>query len=284
MTRQDVTARIFIVIPVYGRLEYTKRFLSSTNDAFPEEYDVVFIIVDDSPENEHGSLLSTNINIVKGTGDLYWGGGINRGVEFLERNYPPVESDLVAFANNDVTLTKDLIANLLVSVAGKERWLIHPMLRDQDENYLSPGSQLKLWLPFITRRILSVGEGLVRADFLSARFMLMNRSVLHELGGVTPTLPHYGGDNEFSYRAKKLGIGVFVDTDHVISVDERATGLKVSSVRSFGNFIRSFYSIKSPHCIKYRYVFCRSFFGPIASSIITVGMFFKSMIQFMVRR
>ena len=66
---------IYILVPVFKRLNKTELFLNSVQMAIKEPYKV--LLIDDSPEYEHVTSLSQRkeVDVIKGTGDLYWGGG-----------------------------------------------------------------------------------------------------------------------------------------------------------------------------------------------------------------
>lgn len=276
---------IYILVPVYKRLEETILFVASIESTFASEY--MLIITDDSPDYEHYNYFSSNSNItvVKGNGELYWGGGINACIEFLASNVSPRDGDIVVFANNDVTLGEGFYNELVPRLSGRQRdCILHPVLYDQDGRRLVAGSKIVAWLPFITRHDCLYGDELIEVDIASARFLAMRYETLRKVGGINKKLPHYGGDNDFVLRAKNIGIKTFVVRGMVCKVDEQDTGVKVSNAVDFKEFYLSFFSIKSPNAIKYRYRFVKSHFGPLYSTLIVVGMTFKAWVGYVVSR
>lgn len=276
---------IYILVPVYKRLEETLQFIASIEANFASEY--TMIITDDSPDYEHYNYFSSNSNIVvvKGNGELYWGGGINTCIEYLLANLNPKNGDIVVFANNDVTLGVGFYDELVQRLSGKQSdCILHPVLYDHDGSRLVAGSKILAWFPFVTRHDCLYDGELIEVDIASARFLAMRYETLRKVGCINKKLPHYGGDNDFVLRAKGIGVKTFVVSGMVCSVDERDTGVKLSNAVDVKEFCLSFFSIKSPNSIKYRYRFVGSHFGPMCSTLIVVGMTVKAWVGYFVSR
>ncbi len=220
---------------------------------------------------------------MKGTGELYWGGGINLGIGFLYATYKVKPEDTIVFANNDVILDENAFVNLYKELEKGIGSLVHPVLVDQTGKKISAGSRVLCWLPFLTKHECGDSLNKVRVDLASARFLMFTSQALNKLKGINPKLPHYGGDNDFTLRAKEHGINTYIVPQAVCYVDESETGDKVDNFKNYKAFLKSFFNIKSPNCIKYRYHFVSTHFNPLASVLIVFTMTIKSTLHFLIK-
>lgn len=274
---------VYIIVPVFKRLEKTIAFLESLQVSISDAYHVV--LVDDSPEYEHFNFINgeINISVAKGNGYLYWGGGINEGLNYLNKKFIVGEQDIIIFANNDILLDKNAFTELNSLFKKDSNRILHPKLIDQVGNVISAGSKIVMWFPFITDHRINESSNLNLVDIASARFLMFSGKTLSILGGVNDLLPHYGGDNDFTYRAKKLGINTYIVSSAICYVDESETGEKASNMNGFVELLKSFKSIKSPNSIEYRYKFVSSHFNPIFSVAIVFSMTVKSVLAYLLK-
>ena len=63
-------------------------------------------------------------------------------------------------------------------------------------------------------------------DFMTQRFLFAPRKIFDLVGNYNQKiLPHYGGDDEFTFRMKKKGIRVLLDPTFYVFIDDTDTGL-----------------------------------------------------------
>lgn len=85
-----------------------------------------------------------------------------------------------------------------------------------------------------------------RINCLSTRGLFLRASDFKDIGGFYPRiLPHYLSDYEFTIRAYRKGFSLRVEPFLEILVNEETTGYHSFQVRSFGDFIKKFFSKKS---------------------------------------
>ena len=102
---------IYVVIPVFNRLEKTKSIISCLREQTAKDFIHTIIIDDGSTDGTREWLMEQNdIKTIKGTGNLLWGGAVNLAFNYLEKiaNY----KDWVLLINNDVVIEKDYIKNI----------------------------------------------------------------------------------------------------------------------------------------------------------------------------
>ncbi len=275
---------IYILVPVFRRLNETKKFLASLEIAAPGPYRV--IVTDDSPDYEHFNYYKQDsaVSVVKGNGELYWGGGINLCISFLQDKFQVNSDDIIVFANNDIEVKEDMIGVMTSLLKENDKAIYHPRIIDQTGKLISPGSRVTFWPLFITKHELEFTTELLPVDLASARFLMFTFQTLIELEGIDKKLPHYQGDNDFTLRAKKMGIPTFIVSRALCQVDESETGDKINNIIGFRAFFKSYGSIKSPNSIKYRYRFISNHFSPLKSFFIVLAMSIKSFILFLLKR
>lgn len=270
---------IYLLVPVFKRLNLTTRLVASLDAYLPEQY--TLIISDDDPEYGHLDIYSEepHVHVVLGNGSLYWGGGINNCIEYLQDNFSVDSADIVAFVNNDVTIDAQTFGQLnAILEKHANQAIVHPVIYDEKGKRVVAGSQIACWFPFLTRHdtALVTGENAVQIDLASARFLMMNYQVLQTVGIINPKLPHYGGDNDFVLRAKQLGIPSFIVGSSCCYVDEAETGDKVGNMAGIKTLAKSFFNIKSPNSIKYRYRFVNSHMNAIFAAAVVLSMSLKA--------
>lgn len=110
-----------IIIPIYNRLEVTKNGLSNlykaldvfnTDDTFKSRLKFEVIIVDDGSSDgsyEWIEMNYPNVYLLRGNGDLWWSGAINKGAKF---SISTLKADYVLLWNDDTVCDIDYFIEL----------------------------------------------------------------------------------------------------------------------------------------------------------------------------
>jgi GT2 family glycosyltransferase len=251
---------LYIIVPVFNRLSSTKRFLASLSMQAYKNYTVI-IVNDGSTDNTEEYLRNYHpeVHIVNGNGELFWGGSINAGLEYVKNIV--FEDDVIAFANNDIEFEKYTITNILKYYENNDSAVYHPVTVNKNQLCESSGSKVLNWLffvsqhPFRNARYNDIKDySPVRIDFATARFLLFSTKLLKVIHGIdTDNFPHYGGDNDFSMRLKELNFFTYIIPSSVCILDTATTGNNPKSINSLSSFIKSLRSIKSTNNLKIRF-------------------------------
>lgn len=272
---------LYLIVPTYGRLELTKQFLASINRCLGENY--CAIVIDDKPpsyETFNTLCTTSSVKCLRGNGNLWWGGSINLGIDYLLSEIQPNDSDLCIFANNDVTINDSTFPVLAAAVKKTPDAIFHPRTFDPKGKEVSSGARVLSWFPYITRHPTGNARERFVVDLGTARFLLFTVKTLRKVGGINQRLPQYAGDNDFTLRAKSLGIRTYVVTGAVCQLTSTANCRDNPEVDSMSGLLQSFFSIRSPNSVKYRYSFYSSHFSPIPSGLIVLSMTFNSIAKF----
>ena len=251
---------LYIVVPVFNRIDSTKRFLKSLSSQKYAEYRVV--VVDDGSTDGTAKYLQNkypDVHVVVGDGKLFWGGGINNGLEYLELLLQ--DDDIVAFANNDIEFHPDSIINILEYYNQDNTCLYHPVTINDKMKCISSGSKVLNWTLFNTYHPFR-GEFFdsiknnnpEEINFATARFLLFHSKLLKLVSHIdTENFRHYGGDNDFSMQMYLHGHPTFVIPSSYIILDTSTTGNNPQNIRNLGSFMMSLFSIRSTNNLKVRF-------------------------------
>lgn len=268
---------IYIIIPTFGRVEHTRRFLETARQKFSERQ---FIITDDHPELPNYNEFSDepDCQVLRSNVPLWWVGSINLGIKYVLQSCN--DDDIIIFANNDVLLKKDGdFAGVVATLRSQLDLIIVPLTEDTSGNFISSGCQLKSVFPYYTVHPKNP-ERDVEIDFATARFLMTSGKVVKTVRQINPNLLQYHGDYYFSKMAQNYGIKTFISPRIRCIVDDTETGLKNVNIYTLRSFIEALTSIRSANNIKFRYVLFSSFYSPLISVMIVVQITIISFLRF----
>lgn len=259
--------KISVLIPVYNRLEISKKGLESINTALNEfekkgkgyvNYEIV--VIDDGSTDGTSEWISNNypkIHIEKGDGNLWWSGSINKGVKFA---IDVLESDFVLLWNDDVYPKEDYFVELEKIVLKKLRFTIIGSLIYTHNSNPKIWSAGGIFYPLfgklgMLRSINSAKSGVIKCDWQPGMGTLIDTNIitLKNLWWDDKNFPQYFGDSDFVLKAKKMGVNVLTFTNLIAFNQIETTGFK--GTQSFNEVILSFKSIKSIYNIKKNFLF-----------------------------
>ena len=105
--------KITVILTCYNRKEKTLAAIKSLSSGNPNQ-NLRFIVVDDNSSDgtvEDVMALGLNIEIIRGTGDLFWSGGMRKGIGCFLDN--PEGSDYMLLINDDVEFYSDILTGMI---------------------------------------------------------------------------------------------------------------------------------------------------------------------------
>lgn len=211
---------VSIVVPVYGKWEYTERCLralAETRGGIPFE---VLVVDDDSPDDTLSRLRGVQgIRVIPHETNTGYVGACNTGIG-------AVRGELVVLLNNDTRVDPDWLEPLVramddptVGLVGSR--LVYPDGRLQEAGGIifSDGSGWnygKFCEPedpaFTYRRDV---------DYCSGASIMLRREVLNSLGGIDDRFaPAYYDDVDLAFGVRRLGLRVVYEPTSVVIHDE----------------------------------------------------------------
>lgn len=277
----------YILVPVFKELETTLLFLNSLEKSF-EGRPYTVIIGDDSPDLEHQKHFTerpdSRVHIIPGNGNLWWGGTINLCISYLFSKFSVLDQDPVAFANNDVILNPQAIQHLEQALEQSPKDMFHPRVINQDGDEMSAGAQIISWVPFVTKHPKGNNADLISVDMATARYLLFRAKTLRKVGLINPRLPHYGGDNDFSLRAKSMGVATYIVTNAICHLDDAQPKMKHFQAMNINKFLASLISIRSPNSLVFKYRLVSSHINPILALFVTGSMAANTIARYFLAR
>jgi len=271
-------------VPTFARIEETKKFLNSLEASIHEDY--LVLVIDDHPENITFKSIQENyrVKVFPSQEELWWVGSINLGIQKLFHKYELKDKDTVVFANNDIEIDRNSFELLYSEVKKNKTQIVHPRTFDQDGIEVSSGAKIFSFFPYITKHPKNFSGKKKLVDMGTARFLMMSGNVVNQVGYVNKNLVQYGGDNDFTLSAKKFhNIKTYILRDAICILDDTLTGIKNHNIQNIKDLYNSFFSIKSPNNIKYRYRLFEKFYGNIGAFFITLSISFNTIIKFIIR-
>lgn len=282
--------RVFVIVPVFNRSKLIVDYLNRMKNQTYKWIQV--IIVNDRSTDDTVSLIESNFSnwgnwtIINTEGNSWWGGCVHEGIKHVK--LVAKKSDLILLMNDDVTFENTLIEGFLAAHL-KNPNAVLSAVPISDGRIAGPGSVMVFWPLAITRRPFGNHPwpsnklpSLISVDFQFAHATLYPLHVVESIGDIAyKTLPHYHGDGEYSYRAKKKGFPSFVLTSVPIYIITGSTGMfNCKSTRyMWRDLLPSFFEFKSINNIHHRIAFARLAAPRYAQNIYIVSQTFKSLVR-----
>jgi GT2 family glycosyltransferase len=277
---------IYLIVPTFGRVDNTKSLIKSLADSIIKK-DYLTLIVDSHPDK----IIFRNVSnfphtkVLVPDGEMWWVESINYGIEILLKEYTLSETDVVIFANNDVVINQNCFELLYSELQKNKMQILHPRTFDQNNIEVSSGTKILSFFPYVTTHPKDFLAYKSQIDMGTGRFLMMSASTLNSVKYINTDLVQYLGDNDFTLTAnRRFGIKTYILKDAICKLDDTHTGIKNDNIRAVKDLFLSFFSIKSPNNIKYRYIFFKKHFNAFYSIFITFSMTVNSILKFLIRK
>ncbi len=214
--------KVFVLIPVFNRLEHTKKVIESLRQQqFTGQLEVV-VINDGSTDGTQAYLEEQeDVTQLLGNGHLWWGGAIEMGLRYALKT--AADKDYVLFLNNDTWFGANYLQTLVNVSQDHGGAAVGSAIHEKevDPPLVSIGPKINLnriavWDEF---SVLSTEEicnpkATYQVDALSGRGTLYPAVLFRQYGTMrTWALPHYFADYEIAMRfARDAKISLVVST------------------------------------------------------------------------
>ncbi len=227
--------RVFILIPVHDRLEYTRRCLSSLENQTYKNFEV--IILDDGSKDGTEEYIRRKYpfwTILKGDGNLWWTRSMFECVNYALRFSKP--GDFMLSLNNDCYAKNDYLEKIVKVSKTNKRAIVGSLVVDADnpKKIIEAGIRIN-WLInsiyAVTDKMSELTKHsnsnkiITNIDTLPGKGTLFPIEVIKKAGNFNyKRLPHYISDYEFFIRAKRRGFELIVSIDSKLYNFSKATG------------------------------------------------------------
>lgn len=252
--------KIWICIPVFNRIEYTLKCLSTIESQSFRGFSVVIC--------DHGSTDGTtekirqafsDVVVLNGDSSLWWTGAINLCVEYVLRHAGP--DDYVLTLNNDTELPGDYLAEMAAQAAKYSHALLTSVVHDiATGKRVREGFRQSWWgakdrAVYFTQDHCPGDENAMQVSLVSGRGTLIPVEAFRQIGLYDEVrLPHYAADYDFGHKALRAGYQAYIFQSCRVYSYIDATGMTAVrdrfSIKKLLNFLTN---IKSPANLRARW-------------------------------
>lgn len=231
---------VWVIIPVHNRREITRRSLLNLQSLrLPPEF--LVCVVDDGCTDGTSEMLARefpSVHVVKGDGNLYWGGGIAAGMQAARQEGAQVHFWL----NDDCTPAPGSLERLVARVM-----TTHGICGGVCFDPNDPSRLTYAGTPISNASNIWNESDPFPAESLNGNLVAIHRVVVEKLGLLPAEhLPHFGGDIIYTLRAHRAGLPVEIDPA-ARALNQRDNPLqKVLASRSTLRLWREIQRIASP--------------------------------------
>jgi GT2 family glycosyltransferase len=244
---------IHVIIPVHNRLKYTQACIESLKKQNLFEK-LNIIVVDDGSTDDTKSYIKNyypEITILKGNGNLFWGGAINFGINYVLKIGKI--KDWILLVNNDVELAPDSICKLVNESEIRNRKILAGSLTinfEDKSTIIKSGTIVKSWFFNKTEHVynnLDVNKlsnhNNIEVNFMTGRSLLHPIEIFDKVGNYdSKNFLHYGCDDEFTMRVQKYGYKVLLCVSSLVYLKSDQNR---NLTKSKKNLFHTLFSIRS---------------------------------------
>lgn len=196
---------IAVLLTCHNRKEKTLKCLQAlfNQQGLNDDFFIKVFLVDDASTDGTAAAINIQfpeVNIIPGNGDLYW----NRGMHLAwQTAVTTKEFDYYLWLNDDTFLCDNAIKILVLatfdnaivcgttqSIADKK--ITYGGFRKNPDRLLMPNGEFQ------------------ECDYCNGNCVLISKAVFAVVGNLDPVFHHAVGDFDYSLRAKKLGVELYV--------------------------------------------------------------------------
>ena len=206
--------KIITLATCFNRREKTIRALSSLfSQSLTHDVKVSHFIVDDGSTDGTSDAISQlfpTVNLISGTGQLYWAGGMlygfNNAIKSLDYDYLFVyNDDVVFYADALQTLLSTSLNHL--EHGNYDAHLIAGSFLDSAFHHLTYGGIKKCssWHPLRFSRVMPDPTCALLVDSINMNGCLISRAAIEKVGFLSSYFIHAGADFEYGLKLRKEG-------------------------------------------------------------------------------
>jgi GT2 family glycosyltransferase len=213
-------SKFVVFITSYNRKDITIRFLESLHNSISNSiYSFEVQLVDDASPDLTSKFVADSfpsVNILMGTGKLYWAGGVRLILEKLGKSV--FDFDGILLVNDDIVLKPGKLDEL-VEIGLHRSAIVGGTVTTPAGLVESSGSKLgKLCKPKVSLKIAN--GNLQECDVLPGHIMFIPMTIFKTLDGFDKSLPYRFLDLEITLRASRAGFPVLLAPEVVALTDE----------------------------------------------------------------
>ena len=196
---------IAVLLTCHNRKDKTLQCLQAlfTQQGLEVDYSIDVFLVDDASTDGTAEAIRSQfpkVTIISGDGNLYWNRGMHKAWETAANTN---DYDYYLWLNDDTFLKNDALPILLKQTFNKAIVCgTTQSIQDQKATY---GGYKKN--PY---RLISPNGRFQECDYCNGNCVLISKEVFRIVGNLDPVFHHALGDFDYGFRARKLGIAIYI--------------------------------------------------------------------------
>lgn len=181
-----------------------------------QKIELTVVLVDDGSSDgtrEAITKLYPEVKILRGSGDLFWAGGMRYGWHaYVETR----KFDALLVFNDDIRLAPDALHDLIVGYRSAKAMqgplvAVAGAFRDPSTEEVTYGGALRssVWHP-LRFKVAEPSGQLQEVDTLNMNLALISYASLNKIGFLSDYFIHRGGDTEYGLKLRKVGGSVWL--------------------------------------------------------------------------
>jgi len=205
--------KIAILITCFNRVDITLLCLDNLfKSKIPLNFDIEVYLVDDNSPDKTGEIVSREykqVNIIKGSGELYWNGGMRLAWDtaFKKNDY-----DFYLWLNDDTLINKDAIINLIDDYYNLVNKNIEAIISG---SLCDPKTKQITYVGRYKNKILYPNGVPQRCDMIPGNFVLIPKIVYKKIGNLSSKFTHGFGDTDYGLRVIKGGFSCYISSIYI---------------------------------------------------------------------
>jgi GT2 family glycosyltransferase len=235
---------VYIIIPVHNRKQITLKCLDTLKqNGDMDKYHIV-VVDDGSTDGTPQAIQSLypEITILHGDGNLWWTGGIKKGMEYAYQQ----GAEYFIWLNDDCYPQAQSIQKLISFCQDNPKIIAGGQSLDPDCLKPSYGGIIRHWNRI--EQVHCVNNLIQECDGLAGNFVCIPRQVVDVVGYPNASLfPHYYGDVIYTNKAQKVGYSIIIFAESIAYCKNETNSISwLTSELNLLDFWSDYFKIKSP--------------------------------------
>ncbi|WP_415314525.1 glycosyltransferase family 2 protein [Candidatus Pelagibacter sp. Uisw_137] len=227
-----------VLITCHNRIQKTQTCLKSLfNQKKIENINLKVFLVDDGSKDgtkEYVKNYFPQVNLIIGSGNLYWGGGMFLAWETALRDN--IEYGYFLWINDDTFLYDEAIYTLLETQTEHSNIICGSICDPitKKRTYGGAINEKKIFRPFYYK-VVDVNGSPQEIDTINGNAVLIPYKAYDKIGKFDKKLFHAGGDLDYSLRARKKNIRVLLTPTHIGTCERSGINNEIKSLKDIFN-------------------------------------------------
>lgn len=214
--------QITVILTCFNRKNKTIKCIKSLAEG-NKEYSLRFVVVDDNSSDgtrEDLKNLDENIKLLEGTGNLFWSGGMRKGIEWMFENAS--DTEYVLLVNDDVDFRSHILLPMIKKSIDNNNAVIVGATCNSQGRYTYGGMKLAGAKSRGVYRHVSLDEANVPCDLFNCNCVLLKYEIMKKMGNFDSVYVHGLADLDYGLRLSRAGI-LILSSDEYVGICEKNT-------------------------------------------------------------